>query len=212
MRHNGPSRPTAVLRAEIHQDWKPQLELSVFHTVNNLAGHYDAIDDVMEWISQYGPFVLVAMLLGLWFWPGPRAERDNRQWSAVAATIAACVALGINQIIIRLWERPRPFLEHQVHLLMARKTDPSFPSDHATFAFAVAVSILFMSRRTGIVALAIAALIAISRVYVGEHYPTDVIAGAAIGTAAALVLHVIRVFVQSLLDPFMRRAQTWRLA
>ena len=186
--------------------------MSIFHAVNNLAGHYDAIDDVMERISQLGPFVLVAVLVGLWFWPGSRIERDNRQWSVIAATIAACVALGVNQVIIRVWQRPRPFLGHHVHLLMAQKTDPSFPSDHATFAFAVAVAVFLASRRVGIAALALAALVAISRVYVGEHYPTDVLVGACIGLIAAYGTQLLRPLVLPLIDPVMARAKGWRLA
>jgi undecaprenyl-diphosphatase len=188
------------------------VELAIFHAINNLAGHHDSIDDVMERISQIGPFALVGMLVALWFWPGARPERDNRQWSVIAATIAACVALGVNQVIIRVWARPRPFLGHHVHLLMAPKTDPSFPSDHATFAFAVAVAIFLASRRAGIVALLLAALVAVSRVYVGEHYPTDVVVGACIGSIAAYSAQLLRPFVLPLIDPVMARAKGWRLA
>ena len=62
--------------------------------------------------------------------------------------------------------------------------DPSFPSDHATAAFAIAFGILFVARRTGWLFLAWAALIGISRVLAGMHYPTDVLAGAVVGLAA----------------------------
>ena len=64
----------------------------------------------------------------------------------------------------------------------------SFPSDHATAAFAIAVALLRRHRKAGAIALVLAGLLAIARVAVGTHYPSDVLAGALIGTTAALIL------------------------
>lgn len=72
-----------------------------------------------------------------------------------------------------------------VHLLVDKTTDFSFPSDHATAAGAVAVGLLLTNRRWGIVAAALAIVMAFTRVYVGAHYPGDVIAGLALGGAVA---------------------------
>lgn len=74
------------------------------------------------------------------------------------------------------------------HLFIARSADPSFPSDHATAAFAIAVALFLRHRKAGWLALGMAALVSIGRVAVGTHYPGDVLAGAAIGTLAALAL------------------------
>jgi undecaprenyl-diphosphatase len=96
----------------------------------------------------------------------------------------------VNQIIIHIWHRPRPFISHPdaVHVLVSRSTDPGFPSDHAAASIAIAVAVLLLHRRLGIVVLAVAALVCYSRVYVGLHYPGDVLAGALIGLAATLIL------------------------
>jgi undecaprenyl-diphosphatase len=187
------------------------MDTTLFHAINGLAGRYDGMDDAFETISRYAPFALVAVLLVLWFWPGSRAERDRRQWGVVAATLAASLALGINQIIIRLWDRPRPFADHHATLLLSPSHDPSFPSDHATFAFAVATAIFLASRRVGIVALLVAAVVGFSRVYVGEHYLGDVIAGALIGSLTAVAVDQLRPLVLPLLDPPMRLARRMRL-
>jgi undecaprenyl-diphosphatase len=77
---------------------------------------------------------------------------------------------------------------HAVHPLIAHKPDASFPSDHATAAFAIAVAIWLRSRTVGAVAIVFAALLAVGRVAVGVHYPGDVAAGALLGTAAAALL------------------------
>jgi undecaprenyl-diphosphatase len=73
------------------------------------------------------------------------------------------------------------------HLLSAPSPDPSFPSDHAAVAFAIAFAVLAFSRRAGSVFLAAATLISLSRFALGLHYPSDVLAGALIGWAAALL-------------------------
>jgi undecaprenyl-diphosphatase len=187
-------------------------DVGVFHAINGLAGRVDSIDDIVEWISRFGPFVMVAGLIALWLWPGTRLVRDERQWTVIAATLAACLAMGVNQVIIRIWERPRPFLAHQAHLLMAPKYDSSFPSDHATFAFAVAVSVALVFRRVGIVALVMAVLIGFSRIYVGEHYFSDVVVGSSIGTAAALAVSALRARVTVLIDPALRHVRRYHLA
>jgi undecaprenyl-diphosphatase len=187
------------------------VDARLFEAINDLAGRIDGIDDVVEVITRFAPFALVAMLIGLWFWPGSRQERDDRQWSVIVATVAASLALGLNQLIIRLWARPRPFISHHDHLLVSRSHDPSFPSDHATFAFAVAVAIFLGSRRVGIVALVLAVVLGCSRVYVGAHYPGDVLVGAVIGGGMAVAIDQLRTWAHPLLDPPLRLAQRLRL-
>jgi undecaprenyl-diphosphatase len=187
------------------------MDYQLFHAINHLAGHYDGIDDTFEAIAQYAPFALIILLGGLWFWPGPRIERDARQWSCVAAALAATLALGINQVIIQLWERPRPFATHDVVMLLTPSADPSFPSDHATFGFAVAVAILLAHRRVGLIALGIATVLGLSRIYVGEHYGGDVFAGAIIGATAAVAVDHLHSLVAPLIEPPMRLARRIRL-
>ena len=94
-----------------------------------------------------------------------------------------------NQVISHLWERPRPFVTHQAftHLLSAPSPDSSFPSDHAAVAFAIAFAVLAFSRRAGILFLAAATLISLSRIALGLHYPSDVLAGMLVGWAAAML-------------------------
>ena len=73
----------------------------------------------------------------------------------------------------------------------SRSHDPSFPSDHATGGFALAFGIWLYDRTIGTVLLVIAAVLSFSRVYVGTHYPGDVVAGALIGIAAGSALFLV---------------------
>lgn len=106
----------------------------------------------------------------------------------VAAGFSALLALGVAHLVADLWARPRPYVAHpDVHLFIAPSQDPSFPSDHATAAFAIAVALLLRHRKAGWLALGLASVLSIARMAVGTHYPGDVAAGALIGTAAAFL-------------------------
>ena len=184
----------------------------LFAAINGLAGHHLALDRVMSLLASAGPYALVFMLLLLWFAPGDRDTRDRRQRAVLHATIASASALLLNQGIIRVWSRPRPFAVRATTLLLAPSTDPSFPSDHATFSFCVAVAVFIAFRRLGAVAIVLAALIAFARVYVGEHYVGDVAAGAAIGAAAVIVTMPAMPRVERVLAPLLRLARRLRVA
>lgn len=188
------------------------MDTRLYEAVNGLAGRVDAIDDLFEVVAHYGPFLMIAVLLGLWFWPATRERRDQLQAAAIVATISATLALGVNQVIIHLWDRPRPFVAHASTLLLPPSQDPSLPSDHAAFAFAVAVAVLLVARRVGWVLLAFAALMGLARVWTGEHYPGDVLAGAAIGALVATVCTAEYPQVARLLDPILRVARRYHLA
>jgi undecaprenyl-diphosphatase len=132
---------------------------------------------------------MFAALLAVLFVVTGKWRSVNGRHGVVAAGFSALLALGFAHLIADLWARPRPYLAHpDVHLFISRSADPSFPSDHATAAFAIAVALFLRHRKAGWIALALAAVLSLARVAVGTHYPADVAAGAAIGAAAALVL------------------------
>ncbi len=136
------------------------------------------------------PLYAAATVL-LWFVARPFADTLWKR-ASVGALASAAVAMLANQAISHVWDRPRPFVTHAAttHLLSAPSPDPSFPSDHAAAAFAIAFAVLFCSRRAGAGFLVVATLIALTRIALGLHYPSDVIAGAIVGWASAtLVVH-----------------------
>lgn len=110
--------------------------------------------------------------------------------AGLASLSAAALGLLAAQVISHLWARERPFAAHpgQTVLLVDPSTDPSFPSDHATAAFAIAFAVLLVCRRPGSMLLVAAIAVACSRVLVGAHYPGDVLAGAGIGLLSAFLV------------------------
>ena len=174
------------------------MDTALLHAVNGLAFHHDGLEDpvtLYEFASLLLFLALVVVLV---------ASGVVRGRAGVAAGLGAVLALACGQVVSRLVDRPRPFVAdpHRVHLFARHVADPSFPSDHATAAFAIATAVLLRNRRVGAVVLALAALLAVGRVAIGVHYPSDVLAGAALGAGASVALYarVARTRIDALAD------------
>ncbi|MGW7056724.1 phosphatase PAP2 family protein [Streptomyces sp. NPDC054887] len=178
-------------------------DVSLLYDINGLAADAPGwFDRVMEFVGEYGT-MLGIVLLALWCWWSVRKSEDAVTAVAglVWAPLAAGIALLINIPIRGFVERPRPFNDHKgLEVLIAGKTDYSFVSDHATLAMAIAVGVFVANRKFGLGAIALAAVAGFCRVYMGVHYPTDVIGGFALGTAVALLLAPV---AMALLTPLM---------
>jgi membrane-associated phospholipid phosphatase len=114
--------------------------------------------------------------------------------------VSYLVAEGLSTLLKGVFDRPRPsIVDSAVHPLVAVPHNGSMPSTHAASAFAAALAVGFVHPRLRWPLLVLATLIALSRVWLGVHYPTDVIAGAALGTAIAFVVWrvSIRVFPEA---------------
>jgi len=151
--------------------------------------HHDGLEDPLRFFALEAQVFFVALLAAIFLARGKWRSVNGRH-GVVAAGFSALLALGAAQIVTHLVERPRPYIAHpgDAHLFVPASHDFSFPSDHATAAFAIAVALLLRHRKAGILALVMAVTVSVARVAVGTHYPGDVLAGAALGSAAALLL------------------------
>lgn len=167
------------------------MDTSLYESINGFAAGHDGAEDVLRFFALDAQFFFVGLLAVLFLARGEWASRHARH-GVVAAGFSTALALGIAQVISHLWERPRPYVAHPdiAHLFIPPSVDPSFPSDHATAAFAIAVSIFLRNRKIGLLALGMATILAVSRVAVGTHYPGDVLGGALLGTLCALFFYI----------------------
>jgi undecaprenyl-diphosphatase len=164
------------------------VDYEIFEAINGLAARNDVFEDWLRFFSIYAELIF-GVFLAVAFLARGRWRSVNARHGVVAAALASIVALEVAQVIAGVWDRPRPYEGHlETHVFVATSSDPSFPSDHATVAFAIAVSILLRNKRLGLITIAMAMVVALSRVVVGVHYPSDVVAGAGLGTLAALLL------------------------
>jgi undecaprenyl-diphosphatase len=136
--------------------------------------------------------VITSLIWWAWFRPGENKIRDREYlfYGIIACFVAVLAARTIADV---LPFRERPSLNAALHFQLPYTVDlnsvigwSSFPSDHATLFFALATCILFVSRGAGIIALAHAFfVVSLPRVYMGIHYPTDILAGAVLGMGIA---------------------------
>lgn len=169
------------------------MDWSILHTLNNFLYHHDGVEDPLNFYVSVSEALFIATVAGIFLLAsGAKAVAWRRM--AVAATLSAGLALVVGKVISDLVDRARPFVvdPHGVHLFASHAADAGFPSDHATGSFAIATAIFLRHRSAGLVALAAAALLSVGRVALGIHFPTDVLAGAALGAAAALLLWEVR--------------------
>ena len=168
------------------------MDLELLKMLNGVSAANDGFEDAITAYVGLSVPLFAGLLVLLFVLVPRRGRRESSRHGALAAAVSAAVALGAAQVLAVLVDRPRPYVAHPeaVHLFVARSADPSFPSDHATAAFAIAFALLLRSRRLGSLALLMASLLALGRVAVGAHYPSDVLGGALLGGAAALLLWV----------------------
>jgi undecaprenyl-diphosphatase len=161
-------------------------------------------------------------------------RRATALWIVVACILAYCLNLIVEHIVFE----PRPFIAHKVHLLVTHAADASFPSDHTAWTFAVVGMLVLQfwlgfssikrQRSKGyeeigyrplaipymlmVAAFTMGLLIGFARVYVGVHYPGDIVGGAIDGLIAACIVTLLRRWLRQPTNAVLQFAQTLRLA
>jgi undecaprenyl-diphosphatase len=160
---------------------------TLFRDVNELARGSGWLHAPVLAYASYGVVLFAGLLLVGW-WVA-RVSCDHRRVAVALWTpLGALAALALNQPLVNAVREPRPY-EVLPHLLVLthRSADYSFPSDHAVMAGAVAAGLFLVDRRLGVVAGLAALLMAFSRVYVGAHWPGDVVVGLVLGGAVTVL-------------------------
>ena|SRR3989338_869038 len=148
----------------------------VFNFLNSLAKKNILADILWIFLAKYAIFFFGIALIYY-------VRKDKKVFLKVL--IATVITVAALLIIKKLWFFPRPFENENVALLIEHRLDSTFPSKHAAVAFAIAFGIFLEKKKLGAGLLILAFFIALSRVIVGVHYPSDVFAGAVIGMIAA---------------------------
>lgn len=167
--------------------WEERFLLFLQESVRN-----PILDKVMQFVTSLGDAGFLAILACIVL----LCIKKYRRAGAAASLSLSLDFLVVNLVLKNLVARIRPYdVFEELILITRRPSDLSFPSGHAGACFAVA-SVLFLClpRRFGIPALVTAALISFSRLYVGAHYPTDVLGGILIGCVTGwAVCRILRI-------------------
>ncbi len=164
-----------------------RIDVKLCYFFDDVRRHHGWDQVVLKKVAQYGPyffFILMAVLLA----GGPFIpfSFSYRMKGVIVAIASATMTKVVIDPIARIFTRQRPFVTLPIRPLIEKDgTDPSFPSNHAggAFALAVALSLYFPSLLWLFFFLAL--LVSFSRLYAGVHYLTDLIAGAILGGGVA---------------------------
>lgn len=160
-----------------------KIDFIVFQQINGLAGQWAWLDYAGIFLASYFQyFVMGALLIFLFAGQDKKAKRENVIMVSLSLLAIVISRLGITAFLHQIFMRPRPFVVNAVTQLIPYSAEASsFPSGHAAFFFALASAVYFHNKKAGIYFLIAASFICLSRVFVGVHYLSDILAGALIG-------------------------------
>lgn len=144
-----------------------------------MAGKWGWLDYITTFIAEYSEYILGVIFILL------LAANFKKYWKIIiVSSLSAFVSRFIVGAVIKwLWFRPRPFVAMDVNqLVYYNPLESSFPSGHALFYFALSMAMYLFNKKLGMIFYAFTLLIVFSRVFVGIHWPSDILAGAVIGT------------------------------
>ena len=174
------------------------LNEQLFFLVNQAAGYWPVLDWFFIILTSYITYAVI-ILTTLWFVgftpfrTTDMVERMKRFGQGGLMTVSLFLTWVVVWSIKVLVAHPRPFITiADISPLVSAAPFESFPSAHAAFAMTIAIAVLPYHKRLGQLLVAFAFIVGLSRLYVGVHYPIDVVAGLLIGFLIPTVIH--RVF------------------
>jgi undecaprenyl-diphosphatase len=163
--------------------------------INGFAGQSPLLDALMVGIARdlvYVVFAVAFICLGVLMYRNERAP-------VVYFFVTLVVSFVLLQLM-SLWNVDhRPFMDHRLTQLIPHAPGQSFPSDHTTVSTAIAAGVLFMTRfkKVGAMLLGAAVLIGVARIFVGVHYPADILGGLVTGLAGGGLVYLAKQSIAS---------------
>ena len=164
-----------------------EINIELFRMFNDLGKEVMFLNPIMIFFAKYMKYFLLFGIIMYWF----TRKRENRIM-IISSMFAFVVAEVFGAIAGAIHSNNQPFVElNNVNQLIGHAIDNSFPSDHAIEFFSICITFLLFKKNLRYVWLAIAILVSISRVWVGVHYPADILVGTILGIIGAALCYWI---------------------
>jgi undecaprenyl-diphosphatase len=162
-----------------------QLNLALFHLINQYAGLNPAIDTLAIFAAEYMPVIVILALAILWILKG-----NNTRDVILYGIYAAIIGLVINYIIGLVYFHPRPFMIGLGTQLFQYPAETSFPSDHTTFMVSIALMLFYFkeTRVYGVILLILGLIGGLARVFSGVHFPLDILGSIVVSIISTLII------------------------
>ena len=173
------------------------IDFTIFQWLNSWAGVNSFYNGAIVFLATYLWYIVMAAVclfpLLAYFPKFKKYQTRNRTFFIYAVASAVVARFGITEFIRLFLDRPRPFeVVEGAHRLVNQAGGDAFPSGHASLAFAIAAAVYFYFPKTGIIFFLAAVSIGFGRVAAGVHWPTDILAGAAVGISSAVLLRITK--------------------
>ncbi len=164
-----------------------EINIELFRMFNDLGKEVMFLNPIMIFFAKYMKYFLLFGIIMYWF----TRKRENRIM-IISSMFAFVVAEVFGAIAGAIHSNNQPFAElSNVNQLIGHAIDNSFPSDHAIEFFSICITFLLFKKNLRYVWLAIAILVSFSRIWVGVHYPADILVGAILGIIGAALCYWI---------------------
>lgn len=160
--------------------------IELFRLINDLGFQIPALNPVFVFIAEYFLYLLLIVLIVYLF-----KDNGKHRMMVLAAVVSCLVAVIFGKLAGQFHYNVQPFVTlDNVNQLIEKEVNNSFPSDHTILSFTICMT-LFLFDKTKVYFLLIGVLVAISRVWVGVHYPFDVLTSIVLSIAAALTVSMV---------------------